>query len=226
MEGAKRDSSGGMFETSVQPQDTREMDENLQERKNVFSEGAPEEASDQVMAPPVRSRRRSTVLGPENAGLYLEFDDAQKKWIGQWHSGVLEDAVAFMRPTVKVPQFKYTQAEKVVLKSGKVPMRDERKDFLEGLCLFVKLAKEYRGDILIISKADLDERDVMLLGLTDGQEIRSYNTEDVFCSAKDLVAVAVVPTSSISFKAKTMDVPIFVGIAEREGGFAVSFANR
>ncbi|CBZ50345.1 hypothetical protein NCLIV_008170 [Neospora caninum Liverpool] len=217
-------SCGLSLEVSVRRDDTREMEESAPE-SSLDSAGAPNNESDMLVPPPVRSRRRSTVLGPENAGLYLMFDVAQKKWVGQWSSGVMENVVAFMRPTVKVPQFKYTKNEKVLLKSGNVPMRDERKDFLEGLCLFVKLAKEYRGDFLIISKSDLDERNVVLLGLSERQEIRHFNTEDVFYSAKDLLAAAIVPASSISFKAKTMDVPIFVGLAERDGGFAVSFVT-
>lgn len=48
----------------------------------------------------------------------------------------------------------------------------ERKDFLQGLCLFVKLTKDYQGLFLIISKSDLDERKLKLLGLGEKKEVR------------------------------------------------------
>ncbi|PFH32698.1 hypothetical protein BESB_013100 [Besnoitia besnoiti] len=210
-----------LVEVGVKPSKGDE-DIDIDSDDGLSSESAAQEACE----PPLRPRRRSTVLGPETSGCYLIFNDQQKRWTGQWSPGAVDDAVFFMRPKVKVPQFKYTKKEIIVLKSDNILMRDERKDFLQGLCLFVKLAKEFQGDFLVISKADLDDRKVVLLGLNEQHEIQHFDSEDVFYSANNLAAVAVAPTASIAFKAKTMEVPIFVGLAQQEGGFAVSFDTR
>ncbi|PHJ19494.1 hypothetical protein CSUI_006677 [Cystoisospora suis] len=178
--------------------------------------------------PSTRRRRRSTVVGPDHAGCYLIFDKTQMKWVGQWSSSVLDDAVAFMLPKVKVPQFKFNKKEKVIFQTDRpgITAREERRDFLQGLCLFVKLTKEYQGSFLIISKQDLDERQLKLLGLGEKKELKSFTAEDVFYPASDLIAVAVLPASTISFSGKSMEIPIFAGLAEQEGGFAITFENR
>lgn len=50
------------------------------------------------------------------------------KWIGQWSSTVLDDAVAFMLPKVKVPTFKYNKKEKVIFQTDRpgITTRDVR----------------------------------------------------------------------------------------------------
>lgn len=173
-----------------------------------------------------RVRRCSNVLGPAEAGCYLSFDEQQKKWIGVWSATVVDDVVAYLRPKIKVPQFKYSKKEKVVFKSeaAATALRDERKDFFRGLCLFIKLAKEFKGDFLLISKADLDVRKVRLFALTDQKEVKALDTEDVYYDASNLMAAAVVTASATSvYTAKTMELPTFVAEAGREGGVAVSF---
>lgn len=173
-----------------------------------------------------RQRRSSRVLGADAAGCYLSFDQQQKKWVGLWSATVVPDVVAYLKPKIKVPQFKYAKKEKVIFKSETATgaLRDERTDFFRGLCLFVKLARECKGEFMLISKADLDERRVRLFGLTNDKEVKALDAEDVYQDASNLKAAAVVTASPTSvYTAKTMDLTTFVAEAAKEGGTAVSF---
>lgn len=174
----------------------------------------------QVLPDPSK-RRRSATVAEDQAGCYLTYDQNQNKWIATWSPVYMLEAVAILTPNVKVPPFKYTKKEKVVLEGEKSASRDVKKDYLAGVCSFFKLIRDYKGDLTLLpSVEDMELKEMLLLGLHN-KEIKRYDKFDFTYQFIDLDCVALVPKSSVAFAGKQMEQAIFMGKASKEG-FALS----
>ncbi|CDJ37504.1 hypothetical protein, conserved [Eimeria tenella] len=119
--------------------------------------------------PDPSKRRKSATVAQDQAGCYLVYDQEKARWAAVWSPSFVAAAAAILNPSTKVPPYKYSKREKVILEAEK--NKDAKSNFLAGLCLFFKLIRDYKGTFTLLPAAEeVELKDVAIVGLK-GQEV-------------------------------------------------------
>jgi len=91
------------------------------------------------------------VPGPTGQGCYLVFEVVGEGMLfTMWSATPVEGALAFFHPTKAVPAFKYKEhgGKSELIRGFRGPTRSR---FFEGWCQFLKLARDFNGDAVLLT---------------------------------------------------------------------------
>ncbi|KAJ1449548.1 hypothetical protein M885DRAFT_535211 [Pelagophyceae sp. CCMP2097] len=153
-------------------------------------------------------------------GCYLTFDHAsQGTLFVHWSETAVAGALAFFAPRKAVPAFKFKaaggRAELIREMSGGTGDRIRR--YYSGWCQFIKLAKTFQADVVVL---DFGELPRVTICLFDGSKPADniYEVErNVPVTLEPYVVVATVPYPNPCFGATTMGKEYFAQVGNREG---------
>uniref|UniRef100_A0A6B2LMX1 Immune mapped protein 2 N-terminal domain-containing protein n=1 Tax=Arcella intermedia TaxID=1963864 RepID=A0A6B2LMX1_9EUKA len=148
-------------------------------------------------------------------GCYLVFDAASQGTLSVfWSQTPVEGALAYFKPNKTVPKFKYTQ------NAGRSELIRQIcgpniKRYYQGWTQFVRLAKDFQGDISILRGEQFDQP--ISLFFVDKQNNVTKAPEKEFFNTDNKVSVSAVHSACLSFQVKTMNPSLFRETAESQG---------
>eukprot|EP00922_Rhytidocystis_sp_ex-Travisia-forbesii_P019455 GHVS01028800.1.p1 GENE.GHVS01028800.1~~GHVS01028800.1.p1 ORF type:complete len:160 (+),score=24.63 GHVS01028800.1:182-661(+) len=154
------------------------------------------------------------MAGASGEGAYMKFDPAsQGTLLLLWSKTPVEDALASMNPSKKVPPFKYTTngGKSEIVRN----IQTDHKKYYSGWCSFIKLCKQFDGELLILDTPG--PKDVkVILNKNDNTVVMVEINKKVNLS--NVGAVACVPKDAQEFNCQTMTQQLFLEKASEKGG--------
>lgn len=159
--------------------------------------------------------KKGTNENMSSKGAYLVFDSAsQGSLFIIWKNEKVPNALAFIKPSKPVPEFKYktNNGKSEIVRN----LQSDKKSFYFGVCQFIKEAKDIKADVVLLPAVDTASPLKFEVYCLKSNTVTNVKIGSPF-TVHDIDAICILPKGSSALEVKTMKKDLFLNRGNAEG---------